>query len=152
MHWLLVFVAMLGACTWVGGFVVIVVVTRVARSTLESAEQVAFFRALGRAYGVVGGTALAVALVAGGLLLADREWDGLALAAVVLASATVIATWAGVVQARGMTRLRAAVVRDPENAGLALRVRRHSRRAAALRAAIGALSIGLLAVAAAIAV
>jgi hypothetical protein len=113
---------------------------------------VAFFRTLGRSYGIVSTLALALGLISGGILLADRDWDGLALAAVVVAVALVIATAAGVIQARGMTRLRQAAVRDPADEALAARVRRGSRRAAGLRATIGALSIGLLAIAAALAI
>ena len=152
MDWAFAFVALLSACIWVGGFVAIVVVTRVARSTLDAADQVEFFRTLGRSYGIVSTVALALGLISGGILLADRDWDGLALAAVVVAVALVIATAAGVIQARGMTRLRQTAVRDPADDALAARVRRGSRRAAALRATIGALSIGLLAIAAALAI
>jgi putative copper export protein len=44
----LVFVALVAACVWVGGFVAIAVVARVARRQLERGARVAFFRALGR--------------------------------------------------------------------------------------------------------
>jgi hypothetical protein len=145
---LLVFVALLAACVWVGGFVAIAVVARVARRQLEPGARVAFFRALGRSYGVVGGVALAVALACGAALLADRAWDGTALAAIVVAVALVLATVAGVAQARGMTRLRRRALGD---AALAAQVRTGAARAALLRAAIGALSVALLALAAVLA-
>ena len=92
----LVFVHLLATSIWVGGFVAVVVVARIARRELGGAEQIAFFRALGRAHGVVTGAALALALVSGAVLLANRRWDGTALAAVVLAAALVVATAVGV--------------------------------------------------------
>jgi hypothetical protein len=54
-HTVLVGVLMLTAAIWVGGFIALVVVARVARSALEPAARVVFFRILGRCYGVVGG-------------------------------------------------------------------------------------------------
>jgi hypothetical protein len=147
----LVFVALLAACVWVGGFVAIAVAARVARRELERGAQVAFFRGLGRSYGVVGGVALAVALGCGAGLLAGRAWDGTALAAVVVAVALVLATVAGVVQARGMTRLRRSALSGAGDEALAARVRTGAVRAALLRAVIGALSLALLALAAVLA-
>lgn len=148
---LLVFAALLGACVWVGGFVAIVVVTRVARRTLEPRAQVAFFRALGRSYGLVSGSALAVALIGGAALLSDERWTGTTLATVVVAGALLVATAAGVIQARGMTRLRQRAIDEPNDPALAARVRRGAVCAGALRATIGILSVGLLALAAVLA-
>lgn len=145
------FAALLGASVWLGGFVAIVVVARVARAQLERPAQVAFFRALGRRYLSVGVGALAVAFAGGAVLLAGRPWDTASLLAVVCATAIVLVTAAGVVQARGMTRLRARAVRAPGDARLADAVRRGAVRARALRAAIGVLSLVLLFVAAALA-
>ena len=67
-----------------------------------------------------------------------------------LASALVLATSAGVTQARGMTQLRQRAVREPEDPVLAARVRRGALRAGVLRATIGALSVALLALAVAL--
>ena len=147
---MLVFLALASGGIWFGGFVAIAVVTTVARGQLEPSDQVSFFRTLGRSYGVIGGVALVVALLSGGILLAGRPWDGMALAAVLVAAALIGATAAGVVQARGMTRLRERAVSGARDAELDARVRRGAIRAAALRATIGALSIALLAVVAAL--
>jgi hypothetical protein len=147
---LLAFWALLGGAIWVGGFVAIAVVTRIARARLPAADQVAFFRSLGRDYGIVSTVALAVALGCGGGLLARRGWDGEATAAAVVAAAVVACTVAGVLQARGMTRLRHAALggADP---GLEGRIRRGAARARVLRGLIGALSVALVALAAVIA-
>jgi uncharacterized membrane protein len=147
----LIFVHLLAASIWIGGFVAIGIASAIVRRQLGPAERVAFFRALGRSYGVVGGTALAVALASGAALLADRGWDGAAWVATALAVALVAVTGAGVRQARGMTRLRARAVQAPGDPALAGAVERGARLALVLRAAIGLLSLALLAVGAALA-
>jgi hypothetical protein len=48
-------VLVLAAAVWIGGLVAMFVVARVAQATLGAAERVAFFRSLGRVYGLVGG-------------------------------------------------------------------------------------------------
>jgi hypothetical protein len=147
----LVFVALLACSIWVGGFVAIVVVARVARAQLDPRIRISFFRDLGRRYLVVGLAALLTALSTGAVLLSKRPWDATAAAAVVVGLALVLATGAGIVQARAMTRSRAGAVRAPHDADLAQRVRRGSIRAAILRAIIGGLTLALLALAAALA-
>jgi uncharacterized membrane protein len=146
-----IFLALLGSSIWFGGFVAIAVVARIARRQLDRPAQVAFFRALGRRYIVVAAPALVVALAAGGVLLADRPWDGTALAAVLTASALVLVTGAGVAQARAMTRLRQRVLREGDDEALATRLHRGALLANVLRAAIGLLSLALLALAAVLA-
>lgn len=141
----LTFFTLLGACVWLGGFIAIGVVARSARATLERPAQVAFFRALGRSYGIVGSVALLIALGCGAALLTERSWDGAGLAAIIVACALVLATVAGVVQARGMTRLRRRAIEDDADERLAAQVRAGARRARILRSAIGLLSIALLA-------
>jgi hypothetical protein len=148
---LLVFAGLLGCCVWVGGFVAIAVVARVARQQLDRPAQVAFFRALGRGYVRLGGPALLVALAAGAALLASRPWDPAALAALLMAGSLLLVTAAGIVQARGMTRLRARALGAPDDGALAARVRRGAVRAGLLRASMGALSLALLAIAAVLA-
>jgi hypothetical protein len=68
------------------GLVAIFVVARVAQRTLRPQDRVVFFRALGRPYGPVGGTALVVALGCGAALLSGRAWDSTLIAAAVLAA------------------------------------------------------------------
>lgn len=75
----------LASCIWVGGYVAIAVVARVATQTLASGQRVAFFRALGRTYLLLGVPALLVAFGTGAALLNDHAWDGLLIAAVVVA-------------------------------------------------------------------
>lgn len=88
----------LATAVWTGGLVAIFVVARVARHTLMPRDRVAFFRGLGRAYGPVGGIALAMALGCGAALLYGRAWDGTLIAATVIAACLVLVTaaaWTG---------------------------------------------------------
>ena len=81
-------VLVLATAVWIGGLVAIFVVARVAQATLGAAERVAFFRSLGRAYGLVGGVVLTAALASGAVLAATYRWDGdLAAGAVVVGGA-----------------------------------------------------------------
>ncbi|MFA1541489.1 hypothetical protein [Actinomadura monticuli] len=137
-------VLVLSAAVWVGGYVAIGVVARVTVRTLGPADRVAFFRALGRLYLIVGTAALVLALGTGAALVAGRPWDGTLTATAVLAAALVAALAFGVVQARRMTRLRRDALARPDDAPLAARVRRGARGAGALRASIGVLSLALV--------
>jgi uncharacterized membrane protein len=147
----LVFVHLLAACVWVGGLVAVAVVARVARRELDAAAGVAFFRSLGRSYGKVGGSALAVAVLTGTALLAQRGWDQAAGAAALLALALIVATVAGVAQARRMTRLRQRAVREPPDPTMSALIDRGARQALILRTTIGALTLALLTLGAALA-
>ena len=134
-------VLVLATAVWIGGLVAIFVTARVAHATLGVAERVTFFRGLGRAYGPVGG----VALASGAALASERSWSGQLTASAAVAAALVAVTAAGVVQARRMTRLRQDALRASGRPELTARVRRGARSAAVLRAAIAALSLALLA-------
>ncbi len=138
-------VLVLATAVWVGGLVAIFVVARVAQATLGAGERVAFFRGLGRAYGLVGSSALVIGLASGAILASRYRWDGQLAASAVVAAGLVAATMAGVAQARRMTVLRQNALRDPGSPELAAKVRQDARNATVLRATIAALSLALLA-------
>ncbi len=121
-------VLLIATSVWFGGFVAIGVVARVTFRTLGPGDRVAFFRALGRMYGIVGTAALVVAIGTGAALVAYRPWDGTT-ATVVLTAALVAALAFGVLQARRMTRLRRDALASPDDAQLAARARRGARSA-----------------------
>jgi uncharacterized membrane protein len=146
----LIAVHALAASIWVGGLVAIFIVARAASSTLQPAQRVEFFRALGRSYGIVGTLALLVALATGAILLDDHPWDGLMVAAAVVAGALLLATAAGIAQARAMTRLRRLTVAQSGGEPLDSRVRRGAIVAAILRACIGVLTLALVVLGAAL--
>lgn len=142
---------LVAASIWVGGYVAIAVVGQVARRTLEPPARIAFFRSLGRSYGVIGSASLAVALATGAGLLSGRLSSASGLAAIAIAAALVVATVVGVRQARRMTRLRRQALAHAGDAELAERLRQATRAAALLRSAIGLLTLALVLLAAAIA-
>lgn len=146
----LIAVHALAASIWVGGLVAIFIVARAASSTLQPAQRVEFFRALGRSYGIVGTLALVVALGTGAILLKDHPWDGLMVAAAVVAGALLLATAAGMAQARAMTRLRLRAVAQVGGEPLDPRVRKGAIVAAILRACIGVLTLTLVVLGAAL--
>jgi uncharacterized membrane protein len=143
----LVAVELLAASIWVGGLIAIFVVARAASATLAPPERIAFFRALGRTYAILGTLALLVALAAGAILLDGHPWDGLLIAATIVAAALLLALATGMAQARTMTRLRRRALDAPE---LNDRVRRGATLAAALRATIAILTLTLVILAAAL--
>ncbi|TWP36053.1 hypothetical protein [Leekyejoonella antrihumi] len=141
----------LSSAIWVGGYVAIAVVARVAVTTLNAPAKVAFFRALGRTYGVVASVALVVMLGTGAGLMTQIHWGGTAYATAGLAVLLVVVTVVGVAQARRMTRLRRALLDRPTDEALAARIDRDARAAAWLRALIGLLTLVLIALGSALA-
>jgi uncharacterized membrane protein len=141
----------LSASVWVGGLVAIFVVARTATATLDPAARVAFFRTLGRSYGVVGSVALLVALATGALLLRGHPWDALLVATAVVGAALPAATAVGIAQARAMTRLRRRALTGPAGAALDPRIRRGAVLAGSLRATIALLTLALVVLGAALA-
>jgi uncharacterized membrane protein len=141
----------LAASIWVGGLVVIFVVARAASATLDPATRVAFFRSLGRRYGVVGSVALLVALATGALLLRGHPWDRLLIATAIVAGALLVAAVLGMAQARAMTRLRRQALSGAGSVGLTPRIRRGAALAGVLRGAIALLTLALVVLGAALA-
>ncbi|HKN94583.1 MAG TPA: hypothetical protein VJU60_09640 [Thermoleophilaceae bacterium] len=125
---------LLAAAVWVGSLAALAVVTRTARQVLDPPAQLAFFRALGRRYALVGGGALAVALATGAALVSGERWTAELTTLVALTVALVLATAAGVRQARRVNRLRA---RQAEWS-------RAARTAGLLRAAIAAFTLAIV--------
>lgn len=146
----LIAVHALAASIWVGGLVAIFIVARAASLTLQPAQRVEFFRALGRTYGIVGTLALLVALATGAILLDERPWDGLLITAAVVAGVLLLVTSAGMAQARAMTRLRRRAVAQSGGEPLDPRVRKGAIVAALLRTCIGVLTLALVVLGAAL--
>lgn len=134
-----------GTSVWIGGLIAIAVVARSASETLEPAARIAFFRSLGRSYGILATVALAIALGSGAALVHGRPWSGRLVAAVALAAVLAVTLVVGIAQARRMTRLRGRLL-DTSDDDVAAQVRRGAPRAAALRGLIALLSLALLAV------
>jgi hypothetical protein len=145
----LVAVEIFSACVWVGSMVSLAVVANAARKVLDGSSQVRFFRAVGQRYAVVGTASLLVAIGAG-LWLAwpPRTWSETFDAAVGLACLLVVATAAGMAQARAMTRMRRRSIAAPDDIAAAAAVRRGRRLAAMLRGLMGAVTSAIVVLAA----
>ncbi len=145
----LVAVELVAASIWVGSLVCLAVVTAAARRVLDTPSQVALFRAVGRRYGLVGTTALLVAIGAGlALSWPPAAWSPITDWAVALAGLLVIASGVGMAQARAMTRLRRQATSAPEDQGLAVSVRRGRLLANMLRGLMAAVTLAIVVLAA----
>ncbi|MGH9086768.1 MAG: hypothetical protein ACRDYZ_01425 [Acidimicrobiales bacterium] len=140
----LVAVELVAASVWVSSLACLTVVTASARRVLDPQSQVALFRVVGRRYGILGSASLLVAIGAGlALSWPSSSWSSTVEAAVALAGVLVIASGAGMAQARAMTRRRRQAADARENRGLARLVRRGRLLAAVLR---GLMALVILAV------
>jgi len=145
----LVALELLAASVWVGSLVCLALVTNSARKVLDGPSQVAFFRSIGRHYGVVGTVALLVAIGCGlALAWPPSTWSATTEAAVALSGVLVLATTAGMVQARAMTALRRRVMGAPRDVAAADALRRGRTLAGALRGTMAALTLCVLVLAA----
>ncbi len=112
----LVAIELIAASIWVGGMVCLAIIAKAARGVLDESSQVAFFRAVGRRYGIVGTASLLIAIAAGlALAWSPPSWSRIICAAVILAGILVVATVIGMVQARAMTALRRKVIANPKD-------------------------------------
>lgn len=133
----------LGAGVWMGGFVAIMVVNVTSKKSLEPAQRVALFRALGRSYLRVAAIAFALVVVPGGTLLAFRPWDGFTLAILLVTLLLVVLTGIAVRQARRMTRMRKAALAASVDGAHDAPIGRNAKRAWMLRMGIGLTSLAL---------
>lgn len=136
-------ILLLCGSVWLGGWTTMIMVARTATATLPPAHRVAFFRKLGRVYGIVTTIALLIALAAGAALLFALPWQALSGWIVGLAVVLLIVLGAGVAQARAQTRARTALAASPGDQSLAARVRTTAMWAGLLRAFLGVISIAI---------
>lgn len=145
----LVAVELVAASIWVGSLVCLAVVTAAARRVLDAPSQVTLFRAVGRRYGLVGTASLLVATGAGlALSWPPSAWSPITDSAVALAGLLVIATAAGMAQARAMTRLRRQAASAPVDRGLSASLRRGRLLANMLRGLMATLTLTIVVLAA----
>jgi hypothetical protein len=146
MRTVLIGIGMLGASIWIGSLACLAVVSIAARKALDPRARVALFRRVGRRYGIVG-TASLLTAIAVGIALAWPLSDIGAATAVLFALAVVlvIATMAGMAQARRMTTHRQRLVSAPDDPGAAERVRRGAIVAGALRGSLAVITLVIVA-------
>jgi len=145
----LVAVELIAASIWVGGMVCLAIVANAARGVLDESSQMAFFRMVGRRYGMVGTASLFIAIAAGlALSWPPSSWSGTGDAVAVLAGVLVVATSAGMLQARSMTALRRKSIAHPEDGSTAAALRRGRLLANAIRGAMALMTLAAVVLAA----
>ncbi len=139
----------LAASVWIGSLACLAVVSQAARTVLEGPAQVAFFRAVGRRYAIVGTGSLLVA-VGDGLAMAwpPPTWSATIDTAVALAGLLVLATAAGMAQARAMGSSRRRAMGSPADPSARAAARRGRRVATALRLLMAADTLAIVVLAA----
>jgi uncharacterized membrane protein len=139
----------LSASVWIGSLVCLAVVAQAARKVLEAPAQVAFFRAVGRRYAIVGTGSLLVAICMGlAMALPPATWSATIDTAVALAGLLVLATSAGMAQARIMGNLRRRALASPDDHAARTSIRRGRRLATSLRLLMAADSLAIVVLAA----
>ncbi len=142
-------VELITASVWVGGMVCMAIVARAARGVLDETSQVAFFRSVGRRYGIVGTTSLLVAIAAGiALSWPPASWSGAIVGALILAGLLVVATVVGMMQARAMTALRRRSIWSREDNSTAEALRRGRQLANMLRGLMALITLSIVILAA----
>jgi uncharacterized membrane protein len=145
----LVVLEILSASVWIGSLVCLAVVSQAARQVLQGPAQAAFFRAVGRRYAIVGTGSLLVA-IGTGLAMAwpPATWSGTIDAAVALAGLLVLATAAGMAQARAMGTLRRRAIASPADGAAVASLHRGRRLATSLRLLMAADTLAIVVLAA----
>ena len=145
----LVAVELITASIWVGGMVCLAIVAKAARGVLDESSQVAFFRAVGRRYGMVGTASLLIAIAAGlALSWPVSSWSRTIDAAAVLVGVLVVATIAGMMQARAMTALRRKLIANPRDSSTAVALRRGRLLANGIRGLMALMTLAIVILAA----
>ena len=139
----------LSASVWIGSLVCLAVVSRAARTVLDGPAQVAFFRAVGRRYAIVGTGSLLVAIVTGlAMSWPPPTWSATIDTAVALAGLLVVATAAGMAQARAMATLRRRAMSSPADRAARAAARHGRQVATALRLLMAADTLAIVVLAA----
>ena len=141
----LIAIGITGASIWVGSLVCLAVVSVAAAQALDEHSRVALFRRVGRLYGRIGtGALLATIAVGAALVWPPTDIDGEIVALFVLAAALVVATFAGMAQARQMSAHRQSLLATPADQRVIERVQRGARTAGALRGSLAVITLAIV--------
>jgi putative copper export protein len=130
---------LIGAAVWAGGLVFLALAVAAARRTLADADRVAFFRALGRRFAIVGGVALLMLIATGSEMTSDRDaWGTLGegtygktlLAKLILVGVVIVLTLVhSLIQGPALSRLRAQALERTDDEALQRRIRTKAAQA-----------------------
>jgi hypothetical protein len=138
-------VGMVAASVWVGSLVSLVVVSAVARRTLDARSRVVLFRGVGRSYQYVGTGSLLVATAAGLVLawpLSDVE-RGVRVE-FLLSGLLLLVSVVGMTQAKRMTVLRRLALDHPDQSAAVASVQAGATVALVLRGAIAIVTLAMV--------
>ena len=127
---------LISAAVWAGGLVFLGLTVPVARRFLSGQDRIAFFRALGRRFAVVGGLALLVLIATGSDMASDRDvWGHLTdtsygktlLAKLILVGVVIVLTTVHtVLQGPALSRMRAIALERHDDGAMDMQIRRRS--------------------------
>jgi copper resistance protein D len=135
---------LIAAAVWAGGLVFLGLTVPVVRRFLDDEQRVAFFRALGRRFAVVGGIALLVLIATGTDMASDRDvWGHLTddsygktlLAKLILVGVVIVLTLVhSVLQGPSLSRMRELAAGRSGDEALEARIHRRAIYAGAVSA------------------
>jgi hypothetical protein len=138
-------IGILAVSTWVGSLACLALVSAASRKTLESASRIALFRALGRTYGIVGTSALVIAIGAGlSLAWPPSDMSGTLGTMFLLSALLILATALGMAQARSMTVTRRRLLDAPTDLDTSRAVQQGARLASVLRGTMGLVTLTIV--------
>lgn len=130
---------------WIGSLACLALVSAASRKTLDGASRIALFRVLGRTYGIAGTSALAIAIGAGAILAwPPSELTGPLRAVFLLGLLLILATAAGMAQARSMTVKRQRLIAAPDDSEAGRAVQKGARLAGVLRGTLGLITLAIV--------
>ena len=149
---------LIAAAIWAGGLVMLGVVAGVARRRVPDQERVAFFRAVGRRFAILGGLALLALVATGSEMVSDRDaWEtlgegtygGTLLAKLILVGVVIVLTIVhSAIQGPALSRLREQALERPDDAELQGAIRRRAAQAGIVSGLILLCTLAILVLAA----
>jgi putative copper resistance protein D len=130
---------LIAAAVWAGGLVFLGLSVGAARRTLADSDRIAFFRAVGRRFAIVGGIALLVLIATGSDMASDKHaWDTLGegvygktlLAKLILVGVVIVLTLVHtLIQGPALSRLREQAPERPDDEMIQRRIRARAAQA-----------------------
>jgi putative copper export protein len=149
---------LIAAAVWAGGLVFLALAVGAARRTLADADRIAFLRAVGRRFAIVGAIALLLLIVTGSDMTSDRDaWSTLGegtygktlLAKLILVAFVIVLTLVhSLIQGPALSRLRARALARPDDSELATRIRSRAAQAGVVSGLILLATLAILVLAA----
>lgn len=146
---------LIAASVFVGGVVFLAVAAVIAKSTLDESSRTRFFRRTGRAFGALGGAAMAILVLTGAYMAVEdiAAWSALVDTAfgrillqkmVLVVLVTGLVVFHGTVQAPRLRRLRERRLREGSDESQVAEIRKREIAAGIVNGAILVLALAIL--------